>query len=150
MSDLRIDKLEVPTLLCLADGSTIDGWLFLSPFSPGRLGPQTVEDLMEEADRVLPFRTHGGKFLLVGKRNIAAAAVPASTGRPPGFWTVAPVAVHVAGPHVLAGGLLIEEGGGQRLSDALNGPHTWIPLETEEHLVWFAKDHLVTLEAREG
>ena len=150
MSDLKVDKNEVPALLCLADGTTIDGWLFLSPFSPGHLGPQTVEDLMDEADQVLPCRTSGGKFLLVGKRNIAAVAVPASSGRPPGFWAVTQVAVRLSGPHVLAGELLIEEGGGRRLSDALNGPHTWIPLETEEHLVWLAKDHLVTLEGREG
>ena len=148
MSDFRVDKVEVPARLHLADGSIAGGILYLAPMSPGRLGAQTVEDLMEEPGRVLPFRHADGRFVLVGKASVAAVALPASLGRPPGFWSPVPVRVMLTGRHEVGGALLLEEGAGKRLSDALNAPQSWIPLENEADLIWLAKGHIVTLEAK--
>lgn len=148
MSDFKVDKVEVPARLHAADGSVIDGTLYLSPFSPGKLGPQTVAELMEEPGRVLPFRRGDGTFLLVGKASIAAVTLPVAEERPPGFWSAVPAAVVLSGPHSFEGAVLLEEGAGKRLSDALNAPQAWIPLERGQQLVWLSKEHLVTVETR--
>ena len=147
MSRLRVEKQSVPATCYLADGSALEGRLFQSPCSPARAGPQTVEDLMVEPGWVLPFSAADGSFLLLGKPRVAAVAVPLRDHRPAGFWTPIPVCVRLTGPHEIAGGLLVEEGLGDRLSDFLKSSEAWLALETRDSLFWVSKDHLVSLRS---
>ncbi|NTU59552.1 MAG: hypothetical protein HGA98_00660 [Deltaproteobacteria bacterium] len=147
MTDFKVEKREVPATLRLSDGSELEGVAFLSGTSATRVGPQTADELLEEPGRALPFRRADGSFVLVGKGSVAAFAVPAALGRPPGFWFEVRARVVLAGRHAVEGVLLLEAGAGNRLSDALNSPWPWIPLDTGDHLVWLSKEHIVTLEA---
>ena len=147
MSRLRVEKQAVPATFYLADGSSLEGHFFLAPFSPARRGPQTVEDLMVEPGWVLPFSAADGSFLLLGKHRVAAVAVPLRDHRPSGFWTPVPVRIRLSGPHEIEGGLLVEEGLGDRLSDFLKSSEAWLALETRDSLFWVSKDHLVSLRS---
>lgn len=146
MSQYRVDKDDVGATLHLADGSTVRGSLFLSPFSPTRSGPQTVAELLAEAGAALPFATPEGKFVLVGTAAVAAVALHDAGADGERFWSRAPVSLRLAGGHAFRGALLLEEGAGHRLSDAVRAPEPWLLVEAAHALLWIAKAHLVTLE----
>jgi hypothetical protein len=145
---LQVEKQAAPASLYLADGTLLAGRLYLAPSSATGPGPQTVEELMAEPTRVLPFRTSEGGLLLVGKRVVAAVSVALDSNRPAGFWTPIPVSLRLAGPHRVEGNLVVEEGTGYRLSDFLNAAGPWIAVESGACLVWVSMDQVIALEPR--
>lgn len=150
MSHLRVDKEDVGATLYLSDGSTLQGSLFLSRFSASRAGPQGVDELLAESSHSLPFATGDGRFLLVGTASVAAVEVAETDRFPEGFWIRLPATLRLAGRHHLRGALLLEEGQGRRVSDAVNAPGAWLTLDAGGRLVWVSKAHLVTLETERG
>lgn len=147
MSLYRVNKDDVGVTLHLSDGSALRGSLFVAPHSSRGSGPQTVAELLAETGAALPFATSEGKFLLVGTASIAAVAVTAPERPLEGFWSRVPGSLRLTGGHVFRGSLLVEEGAGDRLSDAVRTAEPWLTLEAAHGLVWVSKAHLVTLEA---
>jgi hypothetical protein len=76
MNDYRVEKLEVPVTLFLADGVVHEGILFLSPFSPSHSGPQRMVEMFRETDVFFPFKDKSGRFALVNKSSITHVRYP--------------------------------------------------------------------------
>jgi len=76
MDDVRIDKKTCQIALQLADGSRIEGEVFLSLYGARHLGPQKVMDLLQEASLFLPIKTAAGT-ILVNRRQIMTVRVAA-------------------------------------------------------------------------
>lgn len=76
MSDYRVDKVELPVMLFLADGVVHDGVMFLSPFSPFHSGCQRLIELFREVDTFCPFRGKDGRFRLINKSSVTHARYP--------------------------------------------------------------------------
>lgn len=150
MSQYRVEKRPVESEILFADGSRIEGTLFLSAFAPHRSGPQTIADLMAEDDRVLPCRLSDGRFLLAGRNQVAAVGTPSSEFDDREFLVRIPARVRLAGGHLLSGHLLTDEGAGERLTELLNTREAWSRLEDRETVYYIAKKHLITVEPDEA
>lgn len=146
MEALHVKKQPLPATLYLINGSVDPGTIFLSHQSAHRSGPQTVGELLvDKTEHMLPFRLRGERFQLIGKRTIAAIRAVAGAS-PVGFYTKAHATLETVGGHRFDGELLIEEGLGSRVSDAIRAE--WIRLETQSGLVWCQTQHLVRVETR--
>lgn len=77
MSDYRVNKIEAPVTLFLADGVVHEGILFLSPVSPTHSGPQRLLELFLEPEPFCPFKEKKGRFCLINKNAITHARYPA-------------------------------------------------------------------------
>lgn len=75
MSDYRIEKIRRRVSVVLADGSRLDGSVFLRPVSRYRTRPEEPADLLNEADPFFVLE-HGGEALLLAKRNVARVELP--------------------------------------------------------------------------
>ena len=73
--DLQVKKQPVPATVFLGDGSTLSGTIFLSPVGPSQHGRETVHELMEEPEAMMPFHAQSERFLLVGKETIVAIRI---------------------------------------------------------------------------
>ncbi|MEJ2200307.1 MAG: hypothetical protein P8X63_04735 [Desulfuromonadaceae bacterium] len=76
MNEYKVDKVELPVMLFLADGVVHEGVMFLSPFSPIHSGPQRLVDLLQEPFAFFPFRGKNGQFRLINKNAISHARYP--------------------------------------------------------------------------
>ncbi len=76
MNDYRVEKIELPVTLFLADGVVHEGILFLSPFSPSHSGQQRLVEMFYEPDVFFPFRDKSGRFALVNKSAITHVRYP--------------------------------------------------------------------------
>lgn len=150
MNQYRVDKIDAGVTLHLSDGSALRGSVFVSPRSATHSGPQTVVELLTETRATLPFSNAQGTFLLVGMACVSAVSLndPGHVGE--GFWARIPVSLRLEGGHAFRGSLLLEEGAGNRLSDAVRSDDPWLTLEAPSSLVWVSKAHLLTLEPERG
>ncbi|MHB8766716.1 MAG: hypothetical protein ACYDA8_20595 [Deferrisomatales bacterium] len=140
-----VEKLPLAVGLALADGSRLQGTLYLAPSSPRHSGPQTVAELMGETEPLVPFAPAGGGFVLVGRAAVAGADQAA--GEAGDLVVRVPARLTLAGGHRVAGEVLGEAGAGSRLSDLLNTPDPWVRVSSGDRLWWVAKAHLVWVEA---
>ena len=146
MSDTKwVDKIATPAELFLADGTALQGKLYLAGASPRHSGPQTPGELLAETESMLPFHLTDGSFVLVGKSSVAAVRVPGAE-ESSDLLVQLPARVRLSGNRRLEGNLLGERGAGERLSDLLNTPDAWVQMEERESLCWLAKRYVVTVE----
>jgi len=78
MDDVRIDKNTRHIELLLADGSHVEGEVFLSLYGARHSGPQKVIDLLQETSLFLPIKTSTGT-ILVNRQQIMTVRVAADT-----------------------------------------------------------------------
>ncbi|HKJ04718.1 MAG TPA: hypothetical protein VJ974_03895 [Geopsychrobacteraceae bacterium] len=71
MSEFRIQKVEEPVVIFMADGVVYEGSIFLSPFAQHRSGGQSVADLLLEEQPFLPMKTTKGEYNLISKGMIS-------------------------------------------------------------------------------
>ena len=133
-SELRVKKQPVPASMYLSDGTTLSGTIFLSPVGPSLRGRETVPELMEEPEDLLPFRSQSGRFLLVGKPEIVAFRITSGEAKPP-------VDTRINADLKLTGGFqfngqLVSEIDTDRLSDVLNHAAKWLRLKTPGGVMW--------------
>lgn len=129
----------------MVDGKVESGTIFLAEKSARHSGEQTVQELMDSPEAWLPLKPSPDRFQLVGKHGIAAVRAVAGA-KPPGFYEKVFATIRTAGGHRMDGELLIENGRGQRTSDALID--RWLRLETQAGLVWINRDHTLVVETR--
>jgi hypothetical protein len=73
VSEYRIEKVRVPVVLLLADGTEVRGDVFVHPVSRFRAEPQTVEDFLNEAESYFALAPAAGAPILVAKANVVRA-----------------------------------------------------------------------------
>lgn len=140
-SDLRVKKQPVPASLFMRDGATLSGTIFLSPVGPSLHGRETVQEMMEESEALIPFRSQSERFLLIGKPGIVAIRVVSGEVPPE-------LEGRVAGDMKLDGGFqfngrVVSDHSTDRLSDVLNGAGEWLRLETINGIVWLRRSAIL-------
>lgn len=75
MEDQKITKNRRSVSFTLADGSRIEGYVFLSLYEAGHEGPQRVGDLLNNVDAFIPVDTPDG-MLHLNIGNIVSAETP--------------------------------------------------------------------------
>lgn len=75
MDDQKIAKTRRSVFFTLADGSTVEGQVFLSLYEACHEGPQRVGDLLNSADAFIPVDTSSG-MLHLNIINIVTAYTP--------------------------------------------------------------------------
>ncbi|WP_432823809.1 hypothetical protein [Trichloromonas sp.] len=132
MNDYRVDKLEIPVMLFLADGVVHDGIMFLSPFSPSHSGSQRLVDLFRETDTFCPFKTRDGRFCLVNKSSVTHARYPVQNEEET-YGDRIKVRLTFYGGELLEGTIIIAMPPGKgRLQDYINSTPGFFCLLTEE------------------
>ncbi|MEP6621596.1 MAG: hypothetical protein ABJE47_19875 [bacterium] len=74
MSDYRIEKVRHRVELTLANGSRLEGDIFLQAFARFRAGPEEPLDVLNDADAFLALVVPTGDLLVVQKSQIAVVA----------------------------------------------------------------------------
>lgn len=135
---LRVEKQPVSAVVFLDDGTTLSGTIFLSPIGSNQPGRETIPELMDEPETLIPFRSQSKRFLLIGKAAVVAVRIITGESKPdlPG---------RVAADLKLAGGVqfngrIVTEHDSDRLSDVLNHGDEWLRLETLNGIVWLRRD----------
>lgn len=131
MNQYRVDKREQPATLFLSDGVVQEGVLFLSPFSHSHSGEQNLLELLRDREVFIPFRDHGGSFVLINKEAITHLRYqPISDFEPP-FGDRVKVRITFFGGELLQGSIALDMPAGQsRLQDYLNASPGFFPLES--------------------
>lgn len=144
---LKVEKTKVAATLYLTAGVKKKGFIFLSPFGAVGTRPQTVEELVSEREKVLPFEDSEEGFMLVGKEGISAIGVGIETSScEMEFFNATGVAVHLVGGFGLEGDFLVEKGLGFRPSDAINSDEPRFLLRSGDTVYLVSKKHLSTLK----
>lgn len=146
MEELHIKKHPFAVTLYLVDGTVESGTMFAAHQSATHGGEETVQDIMDDPTPMLPFMLRGEQFQLIGKTGVAAVQSVAST-RPEGFFDRVFASVRLRGGHSFDGQLLLEEGQGHRVSDALANDE-WLRIETAGGFVWARRDYVLRLTTR--
>ncbi len=146
MEALHVKKQPLPATLYLMNGSVDAGTIFLAQQSVHRSGSQTIGELLtDDQEPMLPFKIRGERFQLIGKAGVSAIRA-VSGAEPVGFYGRAHATMELLGGHHFDGQLLVEEGRGGRISDAIKEP--WIRLETQSGLVWANRHRILRIETR--
>jgi hypothetical protein len=147
---LLIEKRSHPADVFLADGRVIEALVFVSEYAQTHDGPQTVRDLIDEPGQVVPAVDADGEFVLIHKDAISAISVSPSDQDLHGYWSETPATLRLVGGHRLDGALLVEDGSGDRLSDAINHAGDWIRVRSSDSLLWVRVAALVSARTPEG
>lgn len=132
MSIYRVDKTEQPVVLFQADGSVMQGVVFLSACSYSHIGRQTLADLLREKGDFFPFRSEAGSFCVTNKTTIThiryEQAPPEQDYAPIG--NPVEVLIVFVGGEQLRGTVIIEMPEGRnRLFDFINSTTSFFPLQ---------------------
>ncbi len=132
MNDYRVEKLELPVLLFLADGVVHDGIMFLSPFSPSHSGSQRLVELFREPDTFCPFKGKDGRFYLINKSSVTHARYPVQDEEAT-YGDQIKVRLTFYGGELLEGTIIIAMPAGKgRIQDYINSTPGFFCLHTEE------------------
>lgn len=141
-SELRVKKQPVPASVFMSDGTTLSGTIFLSPVGPRHQGRETVPELMDEPEELIPFRTQSDRFILLGKPGIVAFRLLSGESKPD-IDTQVPADVKLNGGFQF-GGNIISEASTDRLSDVLNHADDWIRLVAPNGVIWLRRRAILT------
>ena len=133
MSIYRVDKTEQPVVLFQADGSVMNGVVFLSASAYSHIGRQTLADLLREKGDFFPFRSEVGAFCVANKATITHIRYQQLTSEaeyePLG--NPVEVLVNFAGGEQLRGTVVIEMPEGRnRLFDFINAASGFFALQS--------------------
>lgn len=135
MSIYRVDKAEQPVVLFQADGSVMQGVVFLSACAYSHIGRQTLADLLREKGDFFPFRSQAGAFCVTNKATIThiryEQLTPDQEYTP--FGNPVEVLINFAGGEQLRGTIIIEMPEGRtRLFDFINSMSGFFPMRNGE------------------
>ena len=143
MNEFRVAKLETPASLYLTNSTVIRGTVFLAEFSATHSGHETMLDLMQSVEPMLPMLDLSGRFVLVGRGHIVAAEVAAAMAGAENLAGSVTAQIETTGGHMFRGELHMPAGMGERISDALNGDFDWHALQTASTVTWLSRRHIV-------
>ncbi len=66
----QVEKSELPVVVFQADGSIMNGVVFLSAAAYSHMGQQTLLNLLNEPGDFFPFRSEAGDFCVTNKQTI--------------------------------------------------------------------------------
>lgn len=136
MSIYRVDKSEQPVILFQADGSVMQGVVFLSACAYSHIGRQTLADLLREKGEFFPFRSEAGHFCVTNKTTITHIRYEQITPEQEDYVPLGnpvDVLINFAGGEQLRGTVVIEMPEGRtRLFDFINSMSGFFPMSNGE------------------
>lgn len=141
-SELRVKKQPVPASVFMSDGTTLSGTIFLSPVGPRHQGRETIPEMMDEPEDLIPFRTQSDRFILVGKPEIVAFRLLSGESKPE-IDTRIPADVKLKGGFQF-NGKVVAEASTDRLSDVLNHADDWLRLVAPSGIIWLRRRAILT------
>jgi hypothetical protein len=140
MQEQKIAKNRQQVIFTLADGSELEGEVFLSLYEVRRQGPQRVGELLNGEDVFLPVKTTAGTVHL-NVANIIQASTPAATERHELMMLGKRYNVRVTTLHgkTIEGEIFVDlPQDRSRVSDYLNRPDRFFRVFVPGHIVYIA------------
>ena len=75
-NDYKVEKNRFSVTLFLTDGSTQEGYIYLSLHAANHEGPEMVTDVLNQDEQFLPINFHEGATRLINKEKIVMIAFP--------------------------------------------------------------------------
>jgi hypothetical protein len=145
-----VEKISVPASVMLPGGERIDGNFALSPAAPFRDGPETLLELLNGTDRVLPLTLADGTVVLLSRPAIdwveVEDGIDPSWVRPPTFWITREeeVELRLLDGRKIVGIVAMELPEHlNRISDYLNLPEDFFPVTTRDGTRFVNKSRVV-------
>src|SRR5512139_856827 len=79
-NDFKIQKNRFSVTLFMMDGSTQEGYIYLSRHAATHEGPEMVNDVMNQKEQFLPVNFREGATLLINREKIVMIAFPGDEG----------------------------------------------------------------------
>jgi len=135
MSVYRVEKTELHVVIFQADGSVMQGVVFLSASAYRHMGRQTLLDLMKEPGNFFPFRSETGAFCVANKQTITHMRFPPPVEESD-FQSLGyreEIDIKFVGGEQLSGTVMIEMPEGRnRLFDFINAMKGFFLLQSQE------------------
>jgi len=144
-----IEKKRAPVRVCVIGGEDLDGFLMLAPRAENRDGAETILELLNSGKRVLPMILTDGSVLLLSRTKIEWVAAGPSVDHDlvcPSTYLVSRqerIEVQFGDGRTLEGLAQMEvEEGFTRVSDFMNLPQDFFPMETRFGIVLVNKSRM--------
>jgi hypothetical protein len=137
----------------MTDGSTQEGYIYLSHHAANHEGPEMVNDVMNQKEQFLPVNFHEGATLLINREKIVMIAFPGdeeTTGSPiSDEMCVHNVAIHLVNHDPLEGSFFsMLPTHARRVKDYLNQGEAFLELRKGGTIYLINKDHILFVEEK--
>ena len=152
-SDFKVQKNRFSVTLFMTDGSTQEGYIYLSHHAANHEGPEMVNDVMNQKEQFLPVNFHEGATLLINREKIVMIAFPGdeeTTGSPISEeMCVHNVAIHLVNHDPLEGSFFsMLPTHARRVKDYLNQGEAFLELRKGGTIYLINKDHILFVEEK--
>jgi hypothetical protein len=152
-SDFKVQKNRFSVTLFMTDGSTQEGYIYLSHHAANHEGPEMVNDVMNQKEQFLPVNFHEGATLLINREKIVMIAFPGdeeTTGSPiSDEMCVHNVAIHLVNHDPLEGSFFsMLPTHARRVKDYLNQGEAFLELRKGGTIYLINKDHILFVEEK--
>jgi hypothetical protein len=152
-NDFKIQKNRFSVTLFMTDGSTQEGYIYLSRHAATHEGPEMVNDVMNQKEQFLPVNFREGATLLINREKIVMIAFPGDD-RPAEDLVSEDVCVHNVAIHLMNHDPV--EGSffsmlpthARRVKDFLNQGESFLELRRDETIYLINKDHILFVEEK--
>lgn len=147
MTEQKIAKNRQQVVFSLADGSEMEGDVFLSLYEAHRQGPQRVGELLNGRDTFIPLKTADGTVHL-NIRNVIKARIPTEQERHDLMMLGKKYRVRIATlqGETIEGDIYVDlPRDRSRVSDYLNQPERFLRIFVSGHIVYMARRLILTV-----
>jgi hypothetical protein len=152
-SDYKVQKNRFSVTLFMTDGSTQEGYIYLSRHAANHEGPEMVNDVMNQKEQFLPVNFREGATLLINREKIVMIAFPGderTTESPISEdMCVHNVAIHLMNHDPLEGSFFsLLPTHARRVKDYLNQGESFLELRRDRTIYLINKDHILFVEEK--
>jgi hypothetical protein len=152
-NDFKVQKNRFSVTLFMTDGSTQEGYIYLSYHAANHEGPEMVNDVMNQKEQFLPVNFHEGATLLINREKIVMIAFPGdekTTENPISEeMCVHNVAIHLMNHDPLEGSFFsLLPTHARRVKDYLNQGEAFLELRQGGTIYLINKDHILFVEEK--
>ena len=153
MDDYKVKKDRFYVTLFLLDGSTKEGFIYLSSHAARHEGPEFVIDVLRQSEQFLPINLKDGSTPIINKDQILMMSFPSENGEAvevsSGETRVHQVSVHLVNHDKVEGRFIsVLPEHAQRVKDFLNQKEPFLELIKDDGIYLINKVHVVFVEEK--
>jgi len=154
MSDYKVEKDRFSVKLFFVDGTSKEGYIYLSLQAAHHEGHELVMDVLNDSEPFLPIKFPDGPTKLINKGNLSMISYPSDEREDSGEDTTlekteAQVAIHLVNDTRLEGSFLIVlPNHARRVKDFLNQAASYLELKKSGETYLINKDHILYVEEK--
>ncbi len=152
-SDYRVEKDRFSIKLFLLDGSTKEGYIYLSFLAANHEGPELVTDVLNQDEQFLPINFQESRTRLINKEQIVMVSFPEDEKKTGNLFpkdiSIHDVTIHLVNHDPLEGRFVsLLPTHARRVKDYLNQGESFLELRKDGNIYLINKDHVLFVEEK--